>query len=59
MKPENDRRQSEQPGIPEPLAPKRRFRIEKLEQRIAPKKGGKNNGNSSHTMGGSTRITGY
>jgi hypothetical protein len=42
---------------PDPAAPRKRFRIEKLEERIAPKKGGKgtNNcgGGSVHTSSGS------
>jgi hypothetical protein len=33
-------------------SPRRRFRIEKLEERIAPKKGGK----GTHNCGGGTQV---
>jgi len=38
----NDRKPTDQPISPEPQAPapRKRFRIEKIEERIAPKKGG-------------------
>jgi hypothetical protein len=40
MKPMNDRPQLERPVMAGQPAPKKRFRIEKLEERIAPSKGG-------------------
>ncbi|HEV8216420.1 MAG TPA: hypothetical protein VGP95_11310 [Gemmatimonadaceae bacterium] len=40
MNPMNDRPQLERPATAGQPAPKKRFRIEKLEERIAPKKGG-------------------
>jgi hypothetical protein len=56
----NDRTPSTLPATPE-LAPKRRFRIQKLEQRIAPAKGGKytHKGCSSNTMSTDTSTVGY
>jgi hypothetical protein len=36
MKPKNDRTQPERPATAEPPAPRKRFRITKLEERIAP-----------------------
>jgi hypothetical protein len=40
MNPMNDRPQLERPATAGQPAPKKRFRIEKLEERIAPGKGG-------------------
>jgi hypothetical protein len=40
-------------GGPDASAPRKRFRIEKLEERIAPKKGGK----GTHNCGGSGGAT--
>ena len=55
-----DRRESRPSpsSIPQrdPAAPRKRFRIERLEERIAPKKGGKGTNNcsgSSNTISGS------
>ena len=42
MKLKSDRPQAEKPAVP---ARTRRFRIDKLEERIAPKKGGKGTNN--------------
>ncbi|HET6162942.1 MAG TPA: hypothetical protein VFG37_04705 [Planctomycetota bacterium] len=38
---------------PDAAAPRKRFRIEKLEERIAPTKGGK----GTHNCGGTSSIT--
>jgi len=51
MKSKNDRTQSGQPRPTETLAPPRRFRIEKLEERIAPLKGGKGTKNCPISTG--------
>ena len=40
MKPMNDRMQLAQPPTAGQPAPRKRFRIEKLEERIAPRRGG-------------------
>ena len=40
MEPNSERNPPEQSRPPEPPGPKKRFRIRKLEERIAPKKGG-------------------
>ena len=45
MKPKRDRRPSE---------PRKRFRIEKLEERVAPARGGKGTRNCSGTPSGAT-----
>ena len=45
MKPKSDRKET---------PPKKRFRIEKLEERIAPKKGGKGTNNCSGSVGTSS-----
>jgi hypothetical protein len=44
MKPMNDRTQLGRPATAGQPAPRKRFRIEKLEERIAPKKGGNGGG---------------
>jgi hypothetical protein len=44
MKPKNDRSQPDPRSAAAP-APRKRFRIETLEERIAPKKGGKGTNN--------------
>jgi hypothetical protein len=53
MNPKNER----DPKAPKPLndsaEPRKRFRIEKLEERIAPTKGGK----GTHNCGGTSSIT--
>ena len=49
MKPEKNRPDSHRPDA---RAPRKRFRIEKLEERIAPSKGGKGTKNCS--FGGSS-----
>lgn len=60
MTPKNDRTQSEQPRPAAEPTPRRRFRIEKLEQRIAPKRGGKGTKNCGLSDGnGSASISGY
>jgi hypothetical protein len=53
MEPNHERILSEQPRPPEPPAPKKRFRIHKLEERIAPQKGGF----PSHRCTGCCEIT--
>ena len=53
MNPKNDRTQLERPATAGQPAPKRRFRIEKLEERIAPKQGGKGTRNCSFSFGNS------
>ncbi len=54
MKPKNDRPQSAQSQVASPLSIKR-FRIQKLEERIAPKKGGGTRHGCGQTTGsGST-----
>ena len=58
MNPKNDRTKSRQPRPAETPAPPRRFRIEKLEERIAPKKGGNGKGNGSFCCGGPIRTWG-
>jgi hypothetical protein len=53
----NDRKQ---PNAKEPTPPKRRFRLEKLEDRIAPKKGGNTRKCVTDSCdGGSTGTSGY
>ena len=54
MKTTNERKQSAPPAAPEAPAPSKRFVIEKLEERIAPKKGGKGTHNCG---GGGSSIT--
>ncbi len=58
MKPESSPTPSRDPLSAGQPVPRKRFRIQKLEERIAPKKGGgtKNCGGSSHTLstGGGT-----
>ena len=39
MEPNSERTPPEQPRPPEPPGPRKRFRIQRLEERIAPKKG--------------------
>ena len=51
MNPENDRPQLERPATAGLPAPKKRFRIEKLEERIAPKRGGNGTRNCTSTYG--------
>jgi hypothetical protein len=51
MKLKNDRVQPERPELP---ARPKRFRIEKLEERIAPKKGGKGTHNCTTTTANCT-----
>ena len=53
MNPKNDRTQLERPATAGQPAPKKRFRIEKLEERIAPTRGGKGTKNCSYSFGGS------
>jgi len=53
MNPKNERDPKAPKQAPESPAPRKRFRIEKLEERIAPKKGGK----GTHNCGGSSSIT--
>ena len=50
MNPKNDRTQPERPASAERPAPRKRFRIEKLEERIAPKKGGNGTHNCEYTL---------
>ena len=53
MEPKTERKPTEQLRTTEPPeAPKKRFRIEKLEERIAPKKGD----NSSATFSGGVSV---
>ena len=54
MNPRNDRKRSAQPAPAASPAPRRRFRMEKLEERIAPKKqgGGGDGGGSSGKSSG-------
>ena len=52
MDPKNDRAQLEHPATAGQPPPRKRFRIEKLEEPIAPRKGGKGTHNSS-SFGGS------
>jgi len=52
MTPKNDRAQLERTATAGQLTPRKRFRIEKLEERIAPKKGGNGTHNCS-SFGGS------
>jgi hypothetical protein len=52
MNPKNDRPQLERPATAGQPAPKKRFRIEKLEERIAPSQGG-NTTKFTTTHGGS------
>lgn len=56
MDPKNDPK-PEQPPPADPAAPapKKRFRIEKLEERIAPKKGG----NGTNNCGGGSASSGF
>jgi hypothetical protein len=42
-----DRSESNRKPAPDAASPRKRFRIEKLEERIAPKKGGKGTNNCS------------
>ena len=51
MNPKNDRPQLEGPATTERLAAKKRFRIRKLEERIAPTRGGKGTHNCSSDHG--------
>jgi len=44
---------------PRTPAPSKRFRIEKLEERIAPSKGGKGTQNCSSSGGGSSASSGF
>jgi hypothetical protein len=60
---EPNRKSTDEPRPAEqPPAPKKRFRIDKLEERIAPKKGGNTNGNGTGTGrsngGGGSSISG-
>jgi hypothetical protein len=50
MDQKNDRKQSEQPRSVEAPPPRKRFRIEKIEERVAPKKGGYHNGSISGSI---------
>ena len=56
MNPKNDLTQLGQSRPALLPAPRKRFRIEKLEERIAPKRGGNGNGNGSLCCGGSRRT---
>ena len=61
MPPNDDRSQPKEPAAQAPVA-KRRLRIEKLEERIAPKKGGKGTNNCPNTSDfgvGSTGTSGF
>jgi hypothetical protein len=53
MKTTNDRKASLPAPAPKAAANHKRFRIEKLEERIAPSKGGK----GTHNCGGDSSIT--
>lgn len=53
MKTAHGRKPSATPTAPAAPAPSKRFVIEKLEERIAPKKGGK----GTHNCGGGSSIT--
>jgi len=53
MKPNPEKSAAHEPRPAHATAPRKRFRIERLEERIAPKKGGKgtnNCGGSSNTI---------
>ena len=54
MKPKIDRAPAETPDKVELPAKPRRFRIQKLEERIAPKKGGKGTNNCTTTSANCT-----
>jgi hypothetical protein len=59
MNQKNDRRSIEQTPpaeLPRTSAPRKRFRIEKIEERIAPTKGGNSHG--GHQSGASGSFTG-
>jgi hypothetical protein len=66
MEPKPDQQLPEQPAPAEGPAPRKRFRIEKLEERIAPTKGGGNNAsgtgnstnNGNHGGGGESSASG-
>ena len=51
MKPTDDRSNPTAKTSAEPVAPRKRFRIAKLEERIAPKKGGKGTNNCGSSAG--------
>ena len=53
MEPKNDRTQSGQPRPAGAPAPRRRFRLQRLEERIAPK-----GGNGTHKCGGGSGTSG-
>ena len=53
-----DRNQPNAKTPADPAAPARRFRIEKLEERIAPSKGGKGTHNCGGGGGGSSNNSG-
>jgi hypothetical protein len=55
----NDRAKPEQspPAEPQATAPRKRFRIERIEERIAPTKGG-NSKHGGHQSGASGSFTG-
>ena len=64
MDQKNDRRPHDQPIQAEVPAARKRFRIEKLEERIAPDKGGiphtgNHHGGSSATDSGFSIVSGY
>jgi hypothetical protein len=53
MSSKQDRPESNRKPAPDAAAPRKRFRIEKLEERIAPSKGGK----GTHNCGGGGSAT--
>ena len=54
MSSKQDRPETTHKSNPDAAAPRKRFRIEKLEERIAPKKGGKGTNNCSGSAGTSS-----
>jgi len=58
MDPKNDGLRPEQRPPTPPPAPKRRFRIEKLEERVAPSKGGNGTNNCTNNCAWASSIGG-
>jgi len=54
MSSKNVRPETNRKPDPDAATPRKRFRIEKLEERIAPKKGGKGTNNCSGSVGTSS-----